>query len=484
MPDLGLKMGDLFPDRDKKAFTVPHSSKEEPSGVKPEIVCTYQYQDHNGQDAYQVVRLKPKSFRQRHMVEGKWIWSMDGVERVLYRLPQVIASEQVIIVEGEKDADKLVELGFCATCNVGGAGKWLDSYTESLAGKDIIICGDNDDAGKKHVDIVFESIADKAKKVRIVHLPKTIKDASDYLESFKTAQEAKRGLEELMDISHPFIKGKKLPLSALMDIEGVYHRHVCSSGESSFDWGRWLPTMGRSIRPSMPGELVFILGNTGHGKTAVLGQIAMKALPLPTLLFELELPPELLFERFVANKTKMTCKQVAEAYKSGDMLGKSLDKAFPNLLVCTEARVSLDSLEEYISRAELRLGERPKLVLVDYIQLMPGAGANRRERVSDIAEGLKALAKSTRTIIICTSQVHRPGEEEEIGAYSAKETGSIENSCGLLLGVWLDKGDSTLMHVKVLKSTKGGGGTEVLCNFDGSRMTITERSQFTQADVP
>ena len=48
--------------------------------------------------------------------------NLDGVELVLYRLPEIQGQADVVIVEGEKDADALARLGIAATCNVMGAG--------------------------------------------------------------------------------------------------------------------------------------------------------------------------------------------------------------------------------------------------------------------------------------------------------------------------------------------------------------------------
>ena len=484
---LGLGMKDLFPDSPAKQFTVPttngHSKPEAPT-AKPEIEKIYSYRNHAGQEVYQVVRLKPKSFRQRHMVDGKWVWNMDDVTRVLYHLPEILKSQKVWVCEGEKDADNLIMLGFVATSNVGGAGKWLDGYTETLAGKDLMICGDSDRPGQDHVKTVFDSICGTAKTVRVIKLPVGIKDVSDFIATFPNPQEAKTALDALADAAHPFLKGVRLPIFTMSELEAGYQRMVNSLPENSFDLGRWLPTLGLNVRPLICGELAFIIGDTGAGKTGLLSEIARAALPLPTLFFELELPPELLFERTVSAQTNIPCRDVELAYKSGDMLGVALDVKFKNLFICTESKITLHDLENYIVKSELKIGQRPKLVLIDYIQLMQSAGPNRREKVSDIAEGLKVLAKTTRTIIICASQVHRPDGDEEIHLHSAKESGSIENSCGLLLGAWRDEKDSTLLKIRVLKSTKGGGGTLVECNFDGAKMRITERSKVADSDMP
>ena len=124
------------------------------SEPRKEFVCAYDYTDESGKQLFQVVRYKVsppknKTFYQRHEGESGWIWNMKGVRRVVYHLPEVIAAETVIITEGEKDADKLVSLGFVATTNVGGAEKWRPEYSEVLRGKDVIIIGDNDEQGER-----------------------------------------------------------------------------------------------------------------------------------------------------------------------------------------------------------------------------------------------------------------------------------------------------------------------------------------------
>lgn len=147
------------------------------------IVATYDYHDESGKLLFQVVRFEPKDFRQRG-ADGSW--SVKGVRKVLYKLPELLAAdpgEWVFIVEGEKDCDNLARLGMIATCNVGGAGKWLDAYSTFLKGRRVCLLPDNDDAGRNHVEAVARSLTGIAASIRVVELPNLPNkgDVSDWL---------------------------------------------------------------------------------------------------------------------------------------------------------------------------------------------------------------------------------------------------------------------------------------------------------------
>lgn len=480
---MGLQVKDLFSENGNghvKVAPLPEPERT-PTEEKPKIVAIYSYEDAVGREVYQALRLLPKSFRQRHQVDGNWVWSMDGVERVLYRLPEVLKADTVWIVEGEKDADNLSKLGVTATCNVGGAGKWLDGYTESLRGRHVVLCGDNDEPGRKHVQLVFDSVAGSAKSVRVLTLPGMVKDVSDYIETFKAQSDARQSIDALASACVPHLGGVRMPLYSMADIEPFYKAQIANTDTVRLDLGAWLPSLRHRIRPIIPGELVLLLGDTGAGKTALLQNIAHHAGKLKTVLFEMELPAELLYERFIALKLKMQCKEVEDSYRyAKDEFGRELlEKQFPHIYICPEPRLSLEQMESIVIKSELKIGEKPALILIDYVQLLQGNG-NRYEKTSNIAEGLKVLAKATKTIVVVASQVSRPSDDDPtITLHSGKDSGSLENSAGLVIGAWRDSDNPAEMVLRVLKATKGGSGTQVRCNFDGSRMTITEMAHET-----
>ena len=271
------------------------------------------------------------------------------------------------------------------------------------------------------------------------------------------------------------LKGAHVPVFSLNDLEPYYIDYTKNLSAVQLDLGRWLPSLSWQIRRLVPGELVAIVADTGVGKTGILQNIALACKPLATLFFELELPQEIMFERFVSIHANLRAIDVESAYASGDYAGSKALERINWLYICTEPKMTANRLEELIDKSELRIGERPRVVIIDYVQLMASASAKSRyEKISDVAESLKIVAKATRTIIIFASQISRKGDEVEIFLHDAKDSGSIENSSGLVLGAWRDKEDSSRMWIKVLKNTKGKAGAKIPCRIDGERMRITE----------
>jgi len=166
------------------------------------IVATYDYRAVDGTVVHQTTRHEPKKFRQRQPDgKGGWIWNLNGIEPVLYRLPELLVADMekwVYVTEGEKDADNLRTLGAIATCNPMGAGKWRDSYSETLAGCKVCILPDNDAPGRDHADKVAHSLASFAAEVRIIRLPGLPEkgDVSDWFAAGGTVEKLLALLED------------------------------------------------------------------------------------------------------------------------------------------------------------------------------------------------------------------------------------------------------------------------------------------------
>lgn len=455
-----------------------------PAPAQPdlEVVATYVYRDALGGAVYRVLRYQPKTFKQQRKLPGvdAWAWGMDGVERVLYRLPEVLAAkenEAIWITAGEKDVETLVALGFNATTNVGGEGKWLEGYTEWLAGKDVVICGDNDEPGRKHIAKVCECLDGKVRRLRVVKIPSPDKDISDFRVRFGTVEACQGAVVELLAKAVVMVAGATVPVLSMAEMEDRYIALQKEVQTVSYSFKDWLPTFGAKLRPCVPGDVIAFVASTGAGKTAALQNLAFTS-GLRTLLFEFELSEALTFERFVAISLKMRADEVEAQYRGGFIPGWR-DTALSNVYVSPVSGINTSEMERVIERSALKMdGQRPVLVLVDYVQLMRGQGKSRYEQMTAVASEIKSVAKNTGTIIVVASQVSRKEDPNApVGLNDGKDSGQIENSAALHLGLWRDKEDNSLLHMRVNKSTRDLPGLRIKCNFDGPSMRITERSR-------
>jgi hypothetical protein len=139
------------------------------------------------------------------------------VRRVLYRLPELLASTRgIVVVEGEKDADRLASLGIVATCNVGGAGKWRAEYADALRGRTVVIIPDNDEPGRRHADDVAQQLSGSA-EVRILELPGLPDkgDVSDWLDAGHSADELRAALLSAPPYAEPVVPTLAVALAAV-----------------------------------------------------------------------------------------------------------------------------------------------------------------------------------------------------------------------------------------------------------------------------
>jgi hypothetical protein len=166
---------------------------EQAAEPKTIFVGQWQYENETGDLLHEAVRIeyrnpdgsfvlkdgkRKKTFRQRRPDPewpGEWIWNVEGVRVVPYRLPELLEAignwHPIAIVEGEAKVDLLRSWGIPATCCAGGAGKWKAEHSAFLRGADLIILPDNDEAGRKHCDIVGASLQGIAASVRVLELP-------------------------------------------------------------------------------------------------------------------------------------------------------------------------------------------------------------------------------------------------------------------------------------------------------------------------
>ena len=182
-----LKSSRSTPPSNGKAAR-PMTTSASTKATDRRIVETYDYTDPDGRLLFQVVRFEPKGFAQRRPNGNGWTWNMQDVQRILYRLPDILGAPVdsfVFACEGEKDCDRLAAEGVIATTNPGGAGKWHHVDDSPLHDRHIVVVPDNDDKGRSHAEQVAQALHGRAAGVRVLHLPDLPNkgDVSDWLDA-------------------------------------------------------------------------------------------------------------------------------------------------------------------------------------------------------------------------------------------------------------------------------------------------------------
>ena len=474
--DVGEAMRQLSPNRGKESNhmkTKKSSPAPDPASLRE--VAVYDYKDPTGRVRFEVIRYEPKTFKQCRIVDGARVWNMDGVERLPYRLPELLsAGDEVWIVEGEKDVETLRGAGQTATCCPAGAGRWLPAFSQYLKDKCVFLVPDRDKPGEDHARSVLQSLAGILRWVRWVELPpefnralvKDITDvrtACDSDESFADALELLKAKARLID------RGIESRAFTMLELEAQFIAEITAFADVSLNLNRWLPEL--DLGSLGPGDLLGIMANTGQCKTAAVQNILACNADIAGVFFELELTGPQMFVRAAAISTGIDAWKIVRDYQEGFVVDWKTPGKFKNLLTCT-ASLSMAEIDAEIGRSSAKLGCLPRVFVIDYVQLVRAHGS-RYDRMSDTCEEAKRLAKKWNAIGIIISQVSRPAkdnESSEVSLYDAKESGSFENSCGLVLGVW--KKTEAEMVCKVLKNTRGHGGTEVPMLLRGNTYII------------
>ncbi|MBC8306342.1 MAG: replicative DNA helicase [Pelagibacterales bacterium] len=199
-------------------------------------------------------------------------------------------------------------------------------------------------------------------------------------------------------------------------------------------------------------DLIIIAGRPSMGKTALATNIAFNAASKlqesgkksTVAFFSLEMSSEQLSTRILAEQSRIKSNDIRRGKISDEQFDKFIETSkniseLPLYIDETPA-ISIAAVSNRARRIKRLFGL--EMIVVDYIQLMSGPTNNRDGRVqeiSQITQGLKAIAKELSVPVLALSQLSRAVEQRDDHKpllSDLRESGSIEQDADVVMFVY------------------------------------------------
>ena len=199
-------------------------------------------------------------------------------------------------------------------------------------------------------------------------------------------------------------------------------------------------------------DLIIIAGRPSMGKTALATNIAFHAAEKlqqsgkksSIAFFSLEMSSEQLSTRILAEQSRIKSNDIRRGKITDDQFDKFIETskniAELPLYIDETPAISIAAMSNRARRIKRLFGL--DMIIVDYIQLMTGSVNNRDGRVqeiSQITQGLKAIAKELRVPVVALSQLSRAVEQRDDHKpqlSDLRESGSIEQDADVVMFVY------------------------------------------------
>ncbi len=201
-------------------------------------------------------------------------------------------------------------------------------------------------------------------------------------------------------------------------------------------------------------DLVILAGRPGMGKTALATNIAYHAAQnlmarqekSSIAFFSLEMSSEQLSTRILSEQARIKSDDIRRGKVTESEINRYIETSrniynLPLYIDETPA-ITISTLSNRARRIKRLFGL--SLIVVDYIQLMRAPNSNNRgdnrvQEVSEITQGLKALAKELRVPVLALSQLSRAVEsrdDKKPQLSDLRESGSIEQDADVVMFVY------------------------------------------------
>ena len=441
---LGLAERELFPPSEGTA--PPHAPAPRLFATAREAADAYrstlgreaawwQYRDAAGEPIGLVLRWNredgSKTIRPAWRIGQRWAMTYPE-RRPLYALDRLAAAPgaRVFVGEGEKCAEMLSALGLLATTSPGGARAADRADWSPLAGREVVLLPDADDAGRGYAEEVRARLAalDPPARVAVVALPGLAPgsghDAVEFVGKVHGGNlaDARAAIEALAGPALDGAPRKRVTLGEVLQDPRTRSRpETVRSGWEPFDRAQPFEAIER-------GAKIVLAAPPGCYKTATMLRLARGFAEEGHRVAWLagEMQPRALVRRMLARAAGLGQDALLSAAMPDDIAAK-FERAQARLAAIgdriefTAAPIGFEELQ--------RAADGAAVVFVDYLQLIshPEPSVRGADRIEDAMATIAACAQRTGAAFVMASAQGREGGGDRRGIHNAtRGSSSIE----------------------------------------------------------
>lgn len=210
------------------------------------------------------------------------------------------------------------------------------------------------------------------------------------------------------------------------------------------------PSLDRITYGWQSTDLIVLAARPSVGKTAFALNLARSAAlhptkPTPVGFFSLEMSSGQLVQRILSAESEIWLEKIArgklEEHEMKQLYKRGIER-LSKAPIFIDDTAALNIFELRAKCRRLKNKHNIGLIIIDYLQLMSGAGenrnGNREQEISRISRDLKGLAKELQVPIIALSQLSREVEKRKEGnkipqLSDLRESGAIEQDADLVM---------------------------------------------------
>lgn len=392
-----------------------------------------------------------------------------------FNMQAVKEAAAVFVVEGVFDALSVIEAGGVSVAinSANNADRFIKDYAETGSRAPLIVCLDNDTAGRK----AAQTMKDGAERLQVGYIMADI--AGDFKDANERLQADRAGLvQAVADAMGQAAEQAGAQLPGLMTYDDAID--IFQNADDRILELKTFPAFSKTAKIKIHDSVV-IAADTGAGKSSLaLNFLNDLNEAYPCIYFNLEMDTLDVMRRLAAIHSGIELDRI-EGYKHDERTAAAVNislRAITNRkpLQVIQGAYMLQDIESIIKRS-IQDRKEPTIVFIDHSLLVDTKKntGGRYDRFTQISEGLRKVALKYDVILFVLLQQSRAGKSEENERpknSSLKESGSWENDATQICFLWYDPTDKR-KKLLMTKNRHGIGG-EFTLNYWAKTQTYAE----------